>query len=1099
MTKLESTEPAREPESRGPESASASPPPEPMTPAKVFAWNRYLDRYVAGGVVLLVLLAAVHPIITSSIWPHLRAGQLITSAGPVTTDPFSFSRAGQRWVNIPWLFQAVNWVLYSAGRSLFSSDPARADQVAASVLTGFNALVAAGMGLLLLGIRHRGPGLWWAAVCLLIGFGGMLVPTTGALAPSLGGIGSRLSVDPTTWGLFLLALELFLLHRALHRGATRALYAIPVVFLLWANCDESFGFGLIVLALWLLGSLAGPRRERPAPPLALGIVAASVVACLLNPSHIHAFGVALDMVIEPLKSLVGQRTMPLTSDRLAYFDRESQDYFDKVSGPGTARLQIAYFLAIVVAGLASFALNRARFSTGRLLAYLFAALVWAGQISMAPFFAVVFVAVLILNGQEWYQGVFGTEGKVGGGWKLFSDGGRALTIVATFVLLAMTITGYASSAGDIPFGFGVDDTRFAFEVGDYLKEAGIEGNVMNLMLSQGDAMIWRDPARKVYIDSRQGIYDDETRLTLRDLRNALRKEDRAAWSAILDKYNVSALVVSPGDEPQVYQALASSPQYFLPIYDDGRSMLFGRVDRQDADGNLFRERRLDPDRLVYRETKLVPEPPRPPTATGAMDQILRYRSLQGADPHVASASRWLSQAQNGASIDLACCYLAIREARRALTRNPDDATAFRLLQAAYGLLAQGEGLILDRAVLASQPDAQRLAFRSPLTQEAFRMMSPPTPPQSVPDAFQIHAGQFLARLESDAAASVIQAPTRSAVQYDSFRFRQRLASLNFAVRTTPPPRTDAERQELAGLNYQLFNLYLNNQALDLARDRLRTVRELVGSAEFPDGMQQQLDQLNERVEQFQARLDDTASSQPIGPIEKANAAAQSGFPGLAIDQLLAAESAGISQAQVRAFLIDLYCRVGQPDEAFNMMEVTQPNDPSLATGPGTAAYRQGLTYMLLGYYSNAVYHWQLYAIPQIRSTEVLQALDSVRGLVDGGAAPSERSILEITGTPASPGLIENQANWEIELGFCQLEQGVPQDVKDDKGIVTQQGAASHFQAALRLDPTHPIRPLLAHYLEKLGVEVPPLPAEEATPPATTPTEAAAPAAAPAQP
>lgn len=1098
MPKLESTDPSREPLTPAPADATPAPTPsEPWTPARVLAWNRYLDRFVAGGVLLLVTLAAVHPIVHSTIWTHLRTGQLISSQGPVTTDPYSFTQGGQRWVNIPWLFQTVNWLLYSAGRSLFSADPARADQVAASALIGFNALIVLGMGLLLLGIRHAGPGLWWSAVCLLIGFGGMLIPSGSAgLLPSIGGIGSRLSVEPATWGLFFLALELFLLHRALNRGALKALYALPAVFLLWVNSDESFLFGLIVLALWLIGSVVGGKRgvsssapTRPSLPLALGVVGACVVACLLNPSLHHAFGLAAGQYTDLVHTLTGTRTTPLTQDRLAFFDRESQEHFDRLSGAGTARLQIAYYLGVVVAGLASFALNRQRLSLGRLLAFLFAAVVWAGQISMAPFFAAVFVAVVALNGQEWYQSVFGREGQVGSGWKLFSDGGRAVTIIATFLLLAMTITGYASSPGEVPFGFGVDDSRFAFEVGDYLKESGIQGNVMNLMLSQGDAVIWRDPSRKVFIDGRKGVYPDALKLQLRDLRTALRKDDRAAWSKILDEYKVSALMMSPGDEPGLYQALANSPQYFLPIYDDGRSVVFGRVDRQDADSALFRAQRLDADRLVYKDSKVVPEPVRPPTATGAMDQVLRTRALQEADPHGAAAGRWLAQSQTGQTIDLAKCYMAIREARRALARNPDDSTAFRLLQAAYSQLAQGEGLILDQAVLGQTPTQGQLSFRSPLTQEAFRMQSPPTPPQTVPDAFQRNAQEFLADLQSDAAAALIQAPQRSAIQYDSFRFRQRLTALNFAIRTSPPPRTTQEKQELASLNYQLANLYLGNQALDLARDRLKAVRELVGPADFPENMQQQLDQLNEQVEQFQSRLEDLSTSQPVGPIEKANAAAQSGFLGLAIDQLLAAESAGISQAQVRAFLIDLYCRVGQPDEAFNMMESTQPNDPSLATGPGTAAYRQGLTYMLLGYYSNAVYHWQLYALPQLRSNETLQALDTVRGLMEGGGTQAERGILELTGTPASPGLIENQANWEIELAFCQLEQGVPIDVKDDKGIVLQQGAASHFQAALRLDPTHPLRPLIAFYLEKLGAEVPAEASGAAQPDAGTPTPA----------
>ncbi len=57
------------------------------------------------------------------------------------------------------------------------------------------------------------------------------------------------------------------------------------------------------------------------------------------------------------------------------------------------------------------------------------------------------------------------------------------------------------------------------------------------------------------------------------------------------------------------------------------------------------------------------------------------------------------------------------------------------------------------------------------------------------------------------------------------RFRQRATALNYAIQSTPPPESAAERQALQRLNLDLSRLYLSANFVDLARDRLRAVIE----------------------------------------------------------------------------------------------------------------------------------------------------------------------------------------------------------------------------------------------------------------------------------
>ncbi len=544
MTTPESPDPTLESEADAATTTTEeSPPPEPMTPERVSAWNRYLDRYVAGGVLLLVFLGAMHPIISSSLWPRLKAGQLASSQGPITRDPFSYTMEGQNWVNIPWLFEVLNWQLYNGVASAINGLSATKTFWAATALTVLNALVLAITAGVLLAVRRRGPGLWWASLCVMLALGGFLLPSAAiGIVPLVGGIAAIAGpseVDPGVWGILLLAVELWLLHRAVNQGRRGALYGLPFVFLLWANLDDSFAFGLIVLLVWLVGALIKPSRREPAEtpalswPLGLGILAASAAVCLLNPSLWRIYPTAFGPVVEMVRNLTGLKTTPLTGDQLSFFDPQSRKYFEDMLGPGMARLQIALYLILVTVGMLSFALNRRRFALGRFLAFVAASLLWAGLIRLAPFFALVFAAVLTLNGQEWYHDRFGTEGRLGAGWKLWSDGGRAVTILLIFAFLALGITGFAGV--ELPFGFGVDASQFAFEAAEHLRQSEVEGRVLNLSVSHGDALIWADPRHKTYIDSREGLFTDALRSELRDLRRALRDDDRPQWSALLEK------------------------------------------------------------------------------------------------------------------------------------------------------------------------------------------------------------------------------------------------------------------------------------------------------------------------------------------------------------------------------------------------------------------------------------------------------------------------------------------------------------------------------------------------------------------------------------
>src|SRR5262249_6782099 len=141
-------------------------------------------------------------------------------------------------------------------------------------------------------------------------------------------------------------------------------------------------------------------------------------------------------------------------------------------------------------------------------------------------------------------------------------------------------------------------------------------------------------------------------------------------------------------------------------------------------------------------------------------------------------------AEGGQLPDPARCFLAIRHARLALSRKPDDSLAYRILSTAY---------------------------RDLMFQEA----------------------AMLAGISLDDRAAMNQMEPRPQLLMN--RFRQRVTALNFAIQTTPPPRNVEERNVLFALNLELYQLYRSVNFFDLARDRLRAALA-TASTDTPSGV-----------------------------------------------------------------------------------------------------------------------------------------------------------------------------------------------------------------------------------------------------------------------
>ncbi len=1042
------------------------------TAETVASWYAYYDRFIVVGVLLFGLVSAANIISSTTIWPQLRFGQLIRESGPISSDPFAYSVAEDqtRWVNVPWITQVVYSGAYDAfitGLGPSENDfgveraeaEARAKQFASGSLVALGMLARLLTACSLLLIRRPGPGLWWA--CLVVSVTFALFELSPVFRIS--------SVDFTIWGLTLLSLELLLIHLAANRGRPKALYGLVPLFLIWANVDKSFLIGLIALLGYTVGSALerpkaasqgtrdnnpdgnGPASEvennheaAPAGPKLTGIVlAVSALICLVNPNLWNVYQVPISSLFEPFVGVSDDRSIEY--NQISLFNIFSLGGDDDTTFDQLRQQVILNYLVFVGIGIASFLLNAKQLRWSRLLIFATVALLWAMSIfNIAPVFLLVLAVTVLLNGQEWYHERFGTHYRFGGLWDVWSIGGRGLTILLLMLLTMNELTAFSRVLG-LPqesCGLTASEDGLPIEAADYLRTAEIQGKIFNTTKPQGDMLIWRAPNRQVYYDGRNHFYGREVFERALAIRAALRDGDREAWEPFFRENDISVvlLYMGPPEERQArrtYQRLNLSDDWVL-FYDDGNTVMFGWKGASEEDRAYFEANSLDPERLVFKESTTLPEAERPPSEPGFFDEFYAYafptQSIRLGQPHSLAGSRWLrpnlAEEDSGetGNPSLARCFLAIRQARIALSKRPDDHEAFLILSDAYRIILLQESALL-RGLVEPGED--------------------PNDPQVLAQSLPV-------------------------LDLLSLRAQQWLASTRFALQTAPPIFSDQQRLVRRDLHSQLYQVYSAQNFYDLARDSLAEVLAQSEAMEADlltkealEATRQQIDQLNQSIDQAYAQLDEASISST--PVQAAQVALQLGLMGEAIARLEEADDLGTPPIQVWPRLYDLYCQVGLPartvDLAAKQGRQMQTNDRNLFTGPGTPSYRQGVAGLLLGNYGSASALVSENAVPTLRMARTQEAISSTMSLINGFPDASIRSQLQL------PSMLRQESAWRFQLGLIRLELGQPEL------------AAESLTSSLELEPLVPVRPLILHYLIKLGRDVSTLPPAETEAPA----------------
>jgi hypothetical protein len=185
--------------------------------------------FAAGLAGIMVIIVLAKGLTDPDFFTHVRTGQLILDTGQVpTTDPFSFTWAGQPWTLHEWLSEVLMYLMISGPGVMFSL-------IASGLVPG--ALLA----ILLFAVLRRGVPLRPAAVACIVS-AWVFVP--------------YVTMRPQALSWLLMAVLVTFLWGLDAARPRRALWLVPL-FILWANLHGLWVVGLGVVALYALFTIAG--------------------------------------------------------------------------------------------------------------------------------------------------------------------------------------------------------------------------------------------------------------------------------------------------------------------------------------------------------------------------------------------------------------------------------------------------------------------------------------------------------------------------------------------------------------------------------------------------------------------------------------------------------------------------------------------------------------------------------------------------------------------------------------------------------------------------------------------------------------------------
>jgi hypothetical protein len=399
-------------------------------------------------IVLGLFGMAVRNVLDPDVWWHLKTGEYIATHKSVPhTDPFSYTRARQRWVAHEWLTELFMYGLYrTAGwRSL-------------SVV--FAAILCASF----LPLYLRCPKNPYLSGAITVWGAWASTPVWGA--------------RPQVLSLLLASLWLLILERSERNH--RLLWWTTPLMLVWVNLHAGFALGVALLGLYLLGEfLERFLSQQPA-------------AASNHRLGALAFAFILNLLVVPLNPN-GARMFAYPIQTLR--SKAMQSYISEWGSPNFHRADYWPLLLLLLAVVARLAWSRTRVRPRDMLLLLVSTFAALSSIRMIPLFVLIAVPLIAAATKSWLQSrpSRGPKDRV-----VFNA--IVLTAMAGFVAVHIAMVFRQQNQAEAE--------HFPAGAATFLAAYPPDQPIFN-HYDWGGYLIWRlYPRTRVFIDGRADLYGD---------------------------------------------------------------------------------------------------------------------------------------------------------------------------------------------------------------------------------------------------------------------------------------------------------------------------------------------------------------------------------------------------------------------------------------------------------------------------------------------------------------------------------------------------------------------------------------------------------------
>lgn len=844
------------------------------------AWLTKADWLLLGLLVVLSFVIGASPAVNADVWMQLATGRLIAHGDylPGGAEPFSVAteardgHAAVPWINHSWLFALGLYALYSVFGPI-------------GVVVA-KALLIAVLTVVLIQVRNRDTNLLVLAICLTLSV--LALATT------------RLFLQPLLVSYLMLALTLLVLHRAgvFNVGTADAeesprherwLWALPALFVLWVNLDNWFVLGPLTVGLCWAG-LAMERWRGFAirvPVGRLGLVfGVSLLACLVSPYHLRVFqlppelaylvvragdAVGLDL---PNAIVGGGRAVAQVHETARDAQRIDWLTLSPLAEGYLSNPQVGYnicgvcFFPLLILGLASFTIAGIVASkpgapappAPRFLVWLVFALFAALLYRLIPFFAIVAGPITALNFGEllaWYAKP-SAAGQPPTPWVAPA---RLIRLLGVPLMVAL---GLLSWPGWLNGPFDLDSprhVRWDIPVDTSLRSAaerlaelsaqaghhepGSAARVFSTGMEMNAYCAWFAPGVKGFLDPRYNLFPDVVKEYFQ-AQAALADRSRPAsdWSAVLRDYRMDCVAAEKFMTGRQHVGLWDEPARWRQDFADRNVAVFtwsGPKPHWPTDAVV-----AGWNAEAFGTVPAAQRPPAKGPAVPPENRSLLDRYLLPA-PHLPEAALEMdARTSYGAFVVTKAPELANR--MQALSTY-----ALACLPLTPGACAGPDRLALScgmAAAAASMPSAQlRPELRDGFAHGFWVTMD--AQPPAVPILAMRHAWQAVAEVPEFERCYVILANAAArAKQQEGYwvnprgappttlrsmlRQVQLLSALQAAVQVG---FSDAWLQYQVHLD--LYGLYMDEYALDLALEQLKIAEAALDSAVLNDPRQQE--------------------------------------------------------------------------------------------------------------------------------------------------------------------------------------------------------------------------------------------------------------------